>query len=116
ALAHDVGGLLAASRVSAKLLIVLIDNDGGGIFNFLPVAGAGPEFEPLVATPHGLDFAAAASLYGLGWERAASVEAFRVALQRALAAERSTIVCVRTDREENVALHRRVWESVRAAT
>jgi len=95
---------------------VLIDNDGGGIFNFLPVAASGPEFEPLVATPHGLDFAAAASLYGLGWERAATVEAFRDALGRALEASGSTIVCVRTERSENVALHRRVWESVRAAT
>jgi 2-succinyl-5-enolpyruvyl-6-hydroxy-3-cyclohexene-1-carboxylate synthase len=116
ALAHDIGGLLAASRVGARMTIVLIDNDGGGIFNFLPVSGAGPEFEPHVATPHGLDFAHAAALYGLGWERAADVETFRGALGRALVAERSTIVCVRTDRAENVELHRRVWESVRAAT
>jgi 2-succinyl-5-enolpyruvyl-6-hydroxy-3-cyclohexene-1-carboxylate synthase len=117
ALAHDMGGLLAASRVhGARVVIVLIDNDGGGIFNFLPVAaGAGAEFEPHVATPHGLDFAHAAALYGLGWERAQDVESFRDALGRALRAERSTIVCVRTDRAENVELHRRVWESVRAA-
>jgi 2-succinyl-5-enolpyruvyl-6-hydroxy-3-cyclohexene-1-carboxylate synthase len=115
ALAHDIGGLLAASRLGLKLVIVLIDNDGGGIFNFLPVAQAGPEFEPHVATPHGLDFAHAAALYGIGWERAQDVETFRAALGRALAAERTTIVCVRTDRAENVELHRRVWESVRDA-
>jgi 2-succinyl-5-enolpyruvyl-6-hydroxy-3-cyclohexene-1-carboxylate synthase len=115
ALAHDVGGLLAAARTRTKLTIVLIDNDGGGIFHFLPVAGEGREFVDHVATPHGLDFAHAAALYGCGWERAADVETFRDALRRALAAERTTIVCVRTDREENVALHRRVWESVRAA-
>jgi 2-succinyl-5-enolpyruvyl-6-hydroxy-3-cyclohexene-1-carboxylate synthase len=115
ALAHDIGGLLAATRLGLRLVIVLIDNDGGGIFNFLPVAGAGPEFEPHVATPHGLDFAHAAALYGTGWERAQDVETFRAALGRALAAERSTIVCVRTDRAENVELHRRVWESVRRA-
>jgi len=115
ALAHDVGGLLAASRVGAKLTIVLLDNDGGGIFHFLPVSGEGREFTDHVATPHGLDFAHAAALYGCGWERAASVEAFREALARALSAERTTIVCVRTDREQNVALHRAVWESVRAA-
>jgi 2-succinyl-5-enolpyruvyl-6-hydroxy-3-cyclohexene-1-carboxylate synthase len=116
ALAHDIGGLLAASRTGARLVIVLIDNDGGGIFNFLPVAGSGPEFEPHVATPHGLDFAHAAALYGLAWERAQDVDSFRAALGRGLQSERSTIVCVRTDREENVSLHRRVWESVRAAT
>jgi 2-succinyl-5-enolpyruvyl-6-hydroxy-3-cyclohexene-1-carboxylate synthase len=113
ALAHDVGGLLAASRTRTKLTIVLIDNDGGGIFDFLPVAGEGREFVDHVATPHGLDFAHAAALYGCAWERAADVDGFRDALRRALAAERTTIVCVRTDRAENVELHRRVWEAVR---
>ena len=63
-----------------------------------------------------MDFSHAAALYGLGWERAADVAGFRGALDRALAAERSTIICVRTDRAENVDLHRRVWESVRSAT
>jgi 2-succinyl-5-enolpyruvyl-6-hydroxy-3-cyclohexene-1-carboxylate synthase len=116
ALAHDVGGLLAASRTGTKLTIVLLDNDGGGIFHFLPVAGEGREFVDHVATPHGLDFAHAAALYGVDWERAADVEMFRHALAGALAAERTTIICVRTDREENLALHRAVWESVRAAT
>jgi len=41
---------------------------------------------------------------------------FRTALSRAVTADRTTIICVRTDRERNVDLHRRVWESVRAAT
>jgi 2-succinyl-5-enolpyruvyl-6-hydroxy-3-cyclohexene-1-carboxylate synthase len=116
ALAHDVGGLLAASRLGLKLVIVLIDNDGGGIFHFLPAASQGEDFVEHIATPHGLDFAHAAALYGIGYERAADVDAFRAALQRAVAAERSTMICVRTDRERNVDLHRRVWESVRAAT
>src|SRR3954471_33906 len=116
ALAHDVGGLVAARRLGLKLVIVLIDNDGGGIFHFLPAASQGDDFVEHIATPHGLDFAHAAALYGLGYERAADVDPFRAALQRAVAADRSTIVCVRTNRERNVELHRRVWESVRAAT
>ena len=116
ALAHDIGGLLAASRLGLKLVIVLIDNDGGGIFEFLPASGQGAPYVDHIATPHGLDFSHAAALYGLGWERAADVASFRDALDRALAAERTTIVCVRTDRGENVELHRHVWESVRSAT
>jgi 2-succinyl-5-enolpyruvyl-6-hydroxy-3-cyclohexene-1-carboxylate synthase len=116
ALAHDIGGLLAASRLGLKLVIVLIDNDGGGIFNFLPAAREGEDFVQHIATPHGLDFKHAAALYGCGWERAADVDSFRIALETAIAADRTTIVCVRTDREENVDLHRRVWQSVRAAT
>ena len=115
ALAHDVGGLLAATRLGLRLTIVLIDNDGGGIFNFLPVSREGADFERHVATPHGLDFAHAAALYGCGYERAADVDGLRAALDRAEAAERTTIVAVRTDREANVALHRELWQAVAAA-
>jgi 2-succinyl-5-enolpyruvyl-6-hydroxy-3-cyclohexene-1-carboxylate synthase len=113
ALAHDIGGLLAASRLGLKLTIVLLDNDGGGIFHFLAVSGEGEAFVEHVATPHGLDFAHAAALYGLGYERAQEPGAFREALARALAADRTTIVSVRTDREENATLHRAVWDAVR---
>ena len=113
ALAHDIGGLLAASRLGLKLTIVLLHNDGGGIFHFLPVAKEGADFEEHVATPHGLDFAHAAALYGCAHERASHLPAFREALDRALSAELTTIVEVRTDREENVAVHRRVWDAVR---
>ena len=112
ALAHDVGGLLAATRLGLKITIVLLDNDGGGIFNFLPVSREGEDFERHVATPHGLDFAHAAELYGCGYERAGDPEGFRAALDRAVAADRTTIVAVRTDRDANVALHREVWEAV----
>jgi 2-succinyl-5-enolpyruvyl-6-hydroxy-3-cyclohexene-1-carboxylate synthase len=111
ALAHDVGGLLAARRLELPLTIVLLDNDGGGIFDFLPVAGEGEAFERHVATPHGLEFAHAAALYGLAYEPVATAEQLRSALAR----DGATLVHVRTDRQQNVALHRRVWEAVRAA-
>jgi 2-succinyl-5-enolpyruvyl-6-hydroxy-3-cyclohexene-1-carboxylate synthase len=65
-----------------------------------------------VATPHGLDFAHAAALYGCDFERVADAEALRAALDRALAADGCTILEVRTDRAENVRLHRRVWQAV----
>jgi 2-succinyl-5-enolpyruvyl-6-hydroxy-3-cyclohexene-1-carboxylate synthase len=112
ALIHDLGGLLAASRLGLKLTIVLLHNDGGGIFHFLPVSGEGADFVEHVATPHGLDFAHAAALFGCGYEVAEDAEGFRAALGRALSAERTSIVAVRTDREANVALHRAVWDEV----
>ncbi len=115
ALIHDLGGLLAASRLGLKLTIVLLHNDGGGIFHFLPVSRAGGEFVEHVATPHGLDFAHAAALFGLGYEVADTVESFRSALGRALAADRTSIVAVHTDREANVAVHRAVWDEVLAS-
>jgi 2-succinyl-5-enolpyruvyl-6-hydroxy-3-cyclohexene-1-carboxylate synthase len=112
ALIHDLGGLLAAARADARLAIVLLHNDGGGIFDFLPVSGEGAEYVEHVATPHGLDFAHAAALFGVGYELAVTVEEFRAALGRALAAGRTSIVAVRTDRAANVALHAAVWDEV----
>jgi 2-succinyl-5-enolpyruvyl-6-hydroxy-3-cyclohexene-1-carboxylate synthase len=115
ALVHDSGGLLAARRLGLNLTIVLLNNDGGGIFHFLPVAGAGEAFEEHVATPHGLDFSRLAAVYGLGYERPATVAQLQAALERSMAADSASIIEVRTDREQNLALHRRIAEAVRTA-
>jgi 2-succinyl-5-enolpyruvyl-6-hydroxy-3-cyclohexene-1-carboxylate synthase len=115
ALAHDIGGLLAARRLELDLTIVAIDNGGGGIFDFLPVAATREDiYTRHIATPTGLDFAHAARLYGLEHETVTDVLAFRVALERALTQRprRPGIIEVRTDRAENVALHRRAWDAV----
>ena len=112
ALAHDIGGLLAARRLELAITIVLLNNDGGGIFHFLPVAGETDAFEGHVATPHGLDFSSAAALYGCGHERAATPQQLRDTLHRSLSSRSTTIIEVRTDRLENLALHRRVADAV----
>jgi 2-succinyl-5-enolpyruvyl-6-hydroxy-3-cyclohexene-1-carboxylate synthase len=115
ALAHDIGGLLAARRLELDLTVVLIDNGGGGIFDFLPVAATQEElYTRHIATPTGLDFAHAARLYGFEHETVTDVLAFRAALERAFTERprRAGIIEVRTDRAANVALHRRAWEAV----
>ncbi len=114
ALAHDVGGLLAARRLGLAITIVLIDNDGGGIFEFLPIAGAGDVFEQHVATPHGLDFAHAAALYGCALVDVSDADGLRAALSDAQAGHTTTIVRVRTGRSANVALHRELAGAVAA--
>jgi 2-succinyl-5-enolpyruvyl-6-hydroxy-3-cyclohexene-1-carboxylate synthase len=116
ALLHDIGGLVAARRLGLKLTIVLLNNDGGGIFHFLPVAGERDAFEEHVATPHGVDFAHAAAMYGIAYARPDDMAAFDDALGRALDAPETTLIELRTDREANVEIHRRVWDSVRRAT
>jgi 2-succinyl-5-enolpyruvyl-6-hydroxy-3-cyclohexene-1-carboxylate synthase len=112
ALAHDIGGLLAAGRLGLALTLVLLNNDGGGIFHFLPVAGERDVFEEHVATPHGLDFSGAAALYGLDHQPVNSAGELRQAVQAALGSDRTTIIEVRTDREHNLALHRAVADEV----
>ncbi len=111
AFAYDATALISARRHGLALTVVLINNDGGGIFHFLPVAGAAAAFEEHIATPHGLDFAAIAAAFGAGH---AAIED-RDALAAAVAAppDRGVRVLeIRTDRAENVAVHRRCWAAV----
>jgi 2-succinyl-5-enolpyruvyl-6-hydroxy-3-cyclohexene-1-carboxylate synthase len=115
ALAYDIGGLLAARRLGLRLTIVLLNNDGGGIFHFLPVAAEVDAFEDHVATPHGLDFGQAARLFGCDYRRPQNVDELVTALEHSVSAPRTMIIEVRTDREQNLALHRRVADAVRAA-
>ncbi|HEV2815428.1 MAG TPA: thiamine pyrophosphate-dependent enzyme, partial [Solirubrobacteraceae bacterium] len=112
ALAYDVGGLLAAKRHGLALTIVLLNNDGGGIFEFLPVSGEGDAYVDHVATPLGLEFAHAARLYGCEYVQACTLDGFRSTLDAAIASDRTTIVEVRSERVENRELHRRVNAAV----
>jgi 2-succinyl-5-enolpyruvyl-6-hydroxy-3-cyclohexene-1-carboxylate synthase len=104
ALAHDIGALLTAKRLDVALTIVLVDNAGGGIFDFLPVATQRDAYEEHVATPTGLEAERVAALFGLTYEPVHALDQIREAP--------GTLLHVRTDRAENVALHRRVWQEV----
>ena len=109
ALAHDIGGLIAARRLGLDLTIVVVNNDGGGIFHFLPVSGETDAFEEHVATPHGLDLAKVAALYGLDHTHVDTAAELTEALPR------PGIIEVRTSRAENLALHRSLAEAGLAA-
>jgi 2-succinyl-5-enolpyruvyl-6-hydroxy-3-cyclohexene-1-carboxylate synthase len=117
---HDMNGLLAAKLHALKATIVLVNNDGGGIFSFLAQADYPEHFETLFGTPHGLEFRHAAQMYGAAYAHAATWEAFRAHMQESLAAadpQRGgvSIVEVRTNRDRNVALHKEIWTAVEAA-
>ncbi|HMJ37401.1 MAG TPA: 2-succinyl-5-enolpyruvyl-6-hydroxy-3-cyclohexene-1-carboxylic-acid synthase [Baekduia sp.] len=113
AVAHDVGGLLAGKRLGVPLTIVVVDNAGGGIFDFLPVATQTDAFEEHVLTPTGLEMSRVAALYDADYREIGDVDALRAALAQAPSG--TTILHVRTDRAENVALHRRCWAAVAEA-
>jgi 2-succinyl-5-enolpyruvyl-6-hydroxy-3-cyclohexene-1-carboxylate synthase len=114
-LAHDLGGLLAARRTGLNLTIVLVNNDGGGIFNFLAVAREADIFEPQIATATGLDFSIAAELFDCAHESVDDIDSFASALMRALRADRTTIIEVKTERVANRALHAAVESAALAA-
>ena len=109
---HDMNGLLAARSFGLRATIVLVNNDGGGIFSFLPQNDDEEHFEALFGTPHGLDFAPVATLYGLGWQRVETRAAYAAALREAAVAPGVNVIEVRTDRAANLALHQRIWRAV----
>jgi 2-succinyl-5-enolpyruvyl-6-hydroxy-3-cyclohexene-1-carboxylate synthase len=112
---HDMNGLLAARLHALDATIVVINNDGGGIFSFLPQAAHPEHFEQLYGTPHGMEFEPVAKLYGARYCRAESWEALRSAVTAGVSGHGLHIVEMRTDRARNVVLHREAWAAVVAA-
>lgn len=112
---HDLNGLAALRDGGGRATIVIVNNDGGGIFSFLPVAKHSEPFERYFGTPHGLDFRHAADLYGVPFVRAGSLEELREETARSLSRRESLVIEVRTERAENVADHRSLWaDAIRA--
>lgn len=109
---HDMNGLLLASTYAIDLTIVILNNNGGGIFSFLPQAEHSDVFEKYFGTPHGLTFEAAATLYKLGYKKATGYADFRQSVQESLVTPGTTVIEVASDRSKNTEQHRRVWNTV----
>jgi len=117
-----VGGLVGANRRGIDATLVVVDNDGGGIFSFLPQAGVSgvsvaPEhFERLFATPHGTDLVEVSTSLGVPAVRVSRADQVVDAVEASLAAGGVRVVIVGTDRADNVSRHAAVWEAVAAAS
>jgi 2-succinyl-5-enolpyruvyl-6-hydroxy-3-cyclohexene-1-carboxylate synthase len=109
---HDLGALATAARLEIPATIVVINNDGGGIFHFLPQEGH-QHFERHFGTPHDLDFAAVAGSLGIEARQVHTVEDLTAGIESKR--DKPLLLEVRTDRNENVGLHRRIRDSVEAA-
>lgn len=109
---HDLNGLLAARLHQLNLTIVLINNDGGGIFSFLPQANYPEHFEQLFGTPTGLDFHPVVQMYGGQFRRIATWQEFRQAVTESLASGGLNVLEVSTERAKNVEMHRQLWLAV----
>ncbi len=113
---HDATSVLGAARRSPGAVLVVCDNDGGGIFSFLPQARLpAPYFESLFVTPHGLDLAGLAAAAGIAAQRVTKASELVPALDRALGSGRTEVLLVPSDRDANLARHREVTAAVTAA-
>jgi 2-succinyl-5-enolpyruvyl-6-hydroxy-3-cyclohexene-1-carboxylate synthase len=115
ALLHDLNSLALARKLTNPFPIVAINNDGGGIFSFLPISAFTDVFEPYFGTPHGLRFESAASMFGIPYAAPGDRHAFEADVRAALERTGPTLIEVTTDRQENADEHRRLDESVSLA-
>ncbi|RFB17902.1 2-succinyl-5-enolpyruvyl-6-hydroxy-3-cyclohexene-1-carboxylic-acid synthase [Bacillus sp. HNG] len=109
---HDLNGLLAAKHHHLNITIVLINNDGGGIFSFLPQSQEEKHFETLFGTPIGLNYEHAVNMYGGKFTSIKDWTEFRHAITSSFEEKGLHVVEVKTDRHENVMIHRKLWNNV----
>jgi 2-succinyl-5-enolpyruvyl-6-hydroxy-3-cyclohexene-1-carboxylate synthase len=109
AFAHDLSGLLAAVRLDLELTVVVINNEGAAVFDYLPIAAERDVYERHIATAPGLELERAAALYGLRYERPRSLAALRELIR---APQGRKLIEVASDRAAGVDLHARVWTAV----
>ncbi|MBL7979963.1 MAG: 2-succinyl-5-enolpyruvyl-6-hydroxy-3-cyclohexene-1-carboxylic-acid synthase [Bacteroidetes Order II. Incertae sedis bacterium] len=114
-LLHDLNSLLMVRNSSVPITIVVINNDGGGIFSFLPISAEADVFEPYFGTPHGRSFSYAARFFDLPYASPQTTEAFESVYQNMTASGQSGLIEVVTDRQENVHYHKILQDKILAA-
>lgn len=109
---HDFNGLMAAKQYAINLTVVLVNNNGGGIFSFLPQAKEPKHFDALFGTPMDIDFKHIITMYGGKYSLIESWKDFRAALSESYQISGLSVVEVQTNRQENVEWHRAKWEVI----
>lgn len=107
---HDLNSLTLIRDL--PLTLVIVNNDGGGIFSFLPIAEYPEYFEACFGTPHGMDFSGAAKMFGLAYTRPDSPADFDAAFSAACASGKASIVEAVTNRAANLQAHRELQQRI----
>lgn len=111
-LLHDLSSLALLREAPEAFALVVINNGGGGIFSFLPVA-VEKGFESRIAHPHELSFSGAAAQFGLPYHRAETLADFDAVLSDAFEKKQKILIEIRTDRNENLASHKALEALIR---
>ena len=103
---HDLNGLAVAKTHNLNLTIILHNNDGGGIFEYLPQKGT-KHFDYLFSTSQGLDYSGAAKLYGCGYTKISSPNELSFVLAKIGQESGVHIIEIPTNREYSRELHKK---------
>lgn len=109
---HDLNGLLAAKMHQLNINIIVINNNGGGIFSYLPQSSEPKHFEELFGTPTDLEFEYAVRMYNGDYKKVANWDEFHYAIGEAIKTKGLNVIEVPTNRDKNVEVHRKMWKHV----
>lgn len=112
---HDLNSLKFLPSLKNPFVLVVLNNNGGGIFSFLPVHEHQEHFEKLFGTPHGLTFEAAAKLFVIKYVQVKKATEFVRAYTSAVKRRTPTMIEILTERAVNLSTHKLLQSRLRAA-
>jgi len=113
AMLHDLNSLRLVESSPQPIILVVLNNNGGGIFSFLPVATEKEYFETYFGTPHDLTFGKSTAMFGLEYHKPETKTGFVNNYLMAQKKTKSCIIEVTYNRDENFKIHREIFEAVR---
>ncbi len=112
-LLHDLNSLALIQGIEQPVIVIVSNNRGGGIFDFLPIHQESDVFERFFSTPHDLNFEHAARMFGLPYAQPNTVSGFKANYAQALQSQESWIIEIKTDRKENRRLHQDLFQTIK---
>ncbi len=109
---YDLNGLLASKKYSIPLVVVLINNNGGGIFEILPISKYGKVFKDYFIAPHNLEFEYFVNGYGGSFKKIKSWDQFSTSFKAALKAKKLSVLEIKTNAPKSLATRRKYWKEI----
>lgn len=110
---HDLNSLALSAKSSDPIIYIVINNHGGGIFNFLPISEETDVFDEYFGTPHALSFKQASEMFGLMYTNPHNMSDFKHEYAEAIERDQTTLIEIMTDRYENHDLHKDIFQLIR---
>jgi len=107
---YDLNAFMTAQKYSIPLIIILINNNGGGIFNSLPVSRYTKFLQEYLITPHQLNFEKLTNAFGVGYSKVKTWKGFRDSLNTAVAKKKPVVIEIQTDAVRSLALRKLYWD------
>jgi len=112
---HDIGSFATVPKPTQPVVLTVVDNRGGGIFSYLPMAAHKTAFEPWFVTPHQTDIAAVATAHGVRCWSPQDMTTLHQAWSEAFQTPGLSLICIAVDRERSVKLHGDAWRQITQA-